>query len=247
MLTALLCAVLVWNKALQRKVQERGRLLESEIRNRQQVELRLASEAERARIARDLHDELGTGLTEVSLLAGTGGGDSPAGEKNTDRLRVIADKARALVSSLDVIVWAIDPKRNSLESLADYLGRYATELFSASGIACRFKIPIEWDPVTLTDAARHSLFLAVKEALNNVIRHSQATEVELQVSQVGDRLQVVIADNGRGFDWQAVRPGNGVTNLHERLAALNGECHIDSQVGQGTTIKFVIPLPHDLR
>src|SRR5208282_2456754 len=132
--------------------------------------------------ARDLHDELGSGLTEVSLLASAGLGEFKDEEKKLDRFRVIADKARALVSGLDVIVWAIDPKRNSLQSFADYLGSYAKELFSSSAIVCRLKIRTECDVVALTEAARHSLFLAVKETLNNVIRHASATEVELQIS-----------------------------------------------------------------
>lgn len=243
----LLLAVLVWNKELQLKVQERGRQLEAEIRNRRQAELRQAAEAERARIARDLHDELGTGLTEVSLLAGMGVGAFREAEKNNDRFRAIAEKARALVSGLDVIVWAIDPRRNSLQSFADYLGRYATEFFSASDIVCRFNIPIECDAVTLTESARHSLFLAVKEALNNVIRHAQATEVEMQISQCNDSLKIVIADNGRGFDGKTIRRGNGLTNLRERLQALNGQCRIESQVGKGTSVEFTIPLPCDPR
>jgi signal transduction histidine kinase len=270
-LAALLCAVLLWNKELQRKVQERGRQLEREVRHRQQAELQHAAEAERSRIARDLHDELGTGLTEVSLLASTGSGESREVENNNDRLRVIAEKARALVSGLDVIVWAIDPKRNSLQSFADYLGRYATELFAASNILCRFKIPIECEAVALAEAARHSLFLAVKEALNNVIRHASATEVKLQMTQANyldplppspqanwvrgeagreERvtiacLEIVITDNGRGFDLNTIRRGNGLTNLHERLKALNGQCHVESQTGKGTTVKFTLPLPRN--
>lgn len=244
-LAALLLAVLVWNKELQWKVQERGRQLELEIHQRQQAELQRAAEAERSRIARDLHDELGTGLTEVSLLAGAGLAESRGAEPRHDRFHVIAEKARALVSGLDVIVWAIDPKRNSLQSFADYLGRYATELFSASDIVCRFKIPIECNAVTLTEAARHSLFLAVKETLNNVIRHASATEVELQLSQTDGRLEIAIADNGCGFDWNTLQRGNGLANLRERLAALNGDCHIESQAGKGTTVKFTVPLPRD--
>ena len=242
-LAVLLLAVLIWNKELQWKVQERGRQLELEIRQRQQAELQRAAEAERSRIARDLHDELGTGLTEVSLLAGAGLTESRGAEQSHDRFQVIAEKARALVSGLDVIVWAIDPKRSSLQSFADYLGRYATELFAASDIVCRFKIPIECDAVTLTEAARHSLFLAVKETLNNVIRHASATEVELQLSQSDGRLEIVIADNGRGFDWNTIQHGNGLANLRERLAALNGGCCIESQAGKGTTVKFTVPLP----
>ncbi len=246
-LAALLCAVVVWNKELKRKVQERGRQLETEIRSRQGAELRHAAEEERSRIARDLHDELGTGLTEVSLLASAGLGEFRDMEKNDDRFHVIAEKARALVSGLDVIVWAIDPKRNSLQSFADYLGSYAEELLSASNIVCRLRIPIECDPVNLTGTARHSLFLAIKEALNNVIRHASATQVELQMTQFENRLEIVIADNGRGFDWNAIRPGNGLTNIRERLEALCGQCQIESQPGKGTTVKCAVPLPHDPR
>ncbi|MGA2542386.1 MAG: carbohydrate-binding protein [Verrucomicrobiota bacterium] len=244
-LAALLCAVLVWNKVLQRKVQERGRQLETEIRSRQGAELRHAAEVERSRIARDLHDELGTGLTEVTMLASAGLGEFRDMEKQDDRFHVIAEKARALVSGLDVIVWAIDPKHNSLQSFADYLGSYAEELLSKSSIVCRLRIPIECDAVILTGTARHSLFLAIKEALNNVIRHASATQVELQMTQVENRLEIVIADNGRGFDWNAIRRGNGLTNIRERLEALHGQCQIESQPGKGTTVKCAVPLPHD--
>jgi signal transduction histidine kinase len=241
-LAVLLLAALVWNKELQWKVQERGRRLELEIRNRQRAELQRAAEAERSRIARDLHDELGTGLTEVSLLASAGLGQFQDAEKIRNRFDTIAEKARALVSGLDVIVWAIDPKRNSVQSFADYLGSYAKELFSSSAIVCRLRIRMESGVVALTEAARHSLFLAVKEALNNVIRHASATEVELQISQLGDRLHMVITDNGRGFDWNSVQRGNGLTNLQERLLAMRGECRVESQPGSGTTVKFIVPL-----
>ena len=244
-LAALLCAVLVWNKVLQRKVQERGRQLELEIRHRQRAELQRAAEAERSRIARDLHDELGTGLTEVSLLASAGIGEFRSVGGSNDHFRVIAEKARALVSDLDVIVWAIDPKRNSLQSFADYLGSYAEELLAASRIVCRLRIPIECDAVSLTGTARHNLFLAIKEALHNVIRHASATEVELQMTHFDNRLEIVIADNGRGFDWNAIRHGHGLTNIRERLAALHGQCQIESQPGKGTTVKCALPLPHD--
>ena len=241
-LALLLCVVLVWNKELRRQVKERTRKWETEIRNRQRAELQQAAEAERSRIARDLHDELGTGLTEVSLLASAGLGQFQDGEKIRDRFHTIAEKARALVSGLDVIVWAIDPKRNSLQSFADYLGGYARELFSSSEIVCHLRIRMESDVVALTETARHSLFLAVKEALNNVIRHASATEVELQISQLGDRLHMVITDNGRGFDWNSVQRGNGLTNLQERLLAMRGECRVESQPGSGTTVKFIVPL-----
>jgi signal transduction histidine kinase len=279
-LAALLGAVLVWNKELQRKVLERGRQLELEIHHRQRAEVQHAAEAERSRIARDLHDELGAGLTEVSLLASAGLGEFQDAEKISDRLRAVGEKARSLVTGLDVIVWAVDPKHNSLQSFTDYLESYTKELLSASDIVCRFKIPIECGAVTLTGTARHGLLLAVKEALNNVIRHAppreitgpdgppnaspveccpllhrasgpisrgKATEVELHVTQTGHSLQIVIADNGRGFDGNAIRRGNGLTNMRERLEALHGQCHIESKLGKGTTVKFTVPLPRPVK
>lgn len=242
MLAALLCTVLVWNKQLWRQVQERGQRLEIEIHERQRAELQHAAEVERSRIARDLHDELGAGLTEVSLLASAGLNELSGEEKSNDRFRVIAEKARALVSGLDVIVWAIDPKRNSLQSFADYVGSYAKELLSASNIVCRLKIPIECDAVTLSGAARHGLFLAVKEALNNVIRHASAKEVALEISPWDNRLQIIITDNGRGFDWNTIRRGHGLTNLRERMEALHGECQIKPQPEMGTTVRLIVPL-----
>jgi signal transduction histidine kinase len=245
-LAAILGAVLIWNKELQWKVEERGRQLETEIGSRQRAELQRAAEAERTRIARDLHDDLGTGLTEVSLLASAGLGPYHDEEKIRDRFHNIAEKARGLVTGLDVIVWAIDPKRNLLQSFADYAGRYARELFAPSTIDCRLRIRMESGTVTLSEAARHSLFLAVKEALNNVIRHSAATEVELQILQTGDRLHIVIADNGSGFDPNALPGGNGLTNFQERLQAMRGECQVESLPGKGTTVRFTVPVPCDV-
>jgi len=241
-LGALLCAALIWNKELQWKVQERTRQWEAEIRHRQKAELQHAAEAERARIARDLHDELGAGLTEVTLLASTGFGDFKSQKKGDDRFGTIAEKARALVSRLDVIVWAIDPSRNSLQAFADYVGSYAKEFLSASDIVCRLKIPIECVAITLEGTARHNLFLAIKESLNNIVRHAAATEVELQLIQLDHHLEIMIVDNGRGFDVAAVGRGHGLANLHQRLRALDGQCCIESQPGRGTKIKLVVPL-----
>ena len=147
-----------------------------------------------------------------------------------------------MVSALDVIVWAIDPKRNSLQSFADYLGSYAEELLSTSNIVCRLRIPIECEAVALPGTARHSLFLASKEALNNVIRHASATEVELKMTQLDQHLEIVIADNGCGFEPNTLRRRNGLLNLEERLGALHGQCQIESQRGSGTTVRFTVPL-----
>jgi signal transduction histidine kinase len=242
-LAALLLAVLIWNKELQWKVQKRGRQLEAEIQNRQQAEMEHAAEAERARIARDLHDELGTGLTELSLLSSASLGAFRDEEKNRTRFRVIAEKARDLVTNLDVIVWAVDPKHNSLQSFADYLESYTRELLSASGIVCRCRMPIECGSVALSGSARHSLLLAIKETLNNALRHAAATEIELAMTPTPDHLEIVITDNGCGFDWKTIKPGHGLTNVQVRLQKLGGQCRIEPQLGRGTKVTLSVPLP----
>ena len=241
-LTIVLFAVLVWNSQLRRQVEERTTELETEIRSREQAEQQRAAEAERSRIARDLHDDLGSGLTEVSLLAEMGLGDLPSFEKQAGRFRVIADKARSLVTALNVIVWAVNPEENTLQSFADYLSSSAKEFLAASGVTCRFKIPIEFNAVTLSGQIRHNLFLAAREVLNNVVRHARATEVELRINHVDNQLEIAIADNGSGFAVMTVQCGNGLANLRERLEGLGGRCDIESQPGMGTTIRLILPL-----
>ena len=111
---------------------------------------------------------------------------------------------------------------------------------------CRCRSPIECGSVALSGTARHNLLLAIKEALHNVIRHASATEVELQMTQSGDYLDILIADNGCGFDWNAIQRGNGLGNLHKRMQDLGGQCQVESQLGRGTRVRLLIPLPGQL-
>src|SRR5206468_10829738 len=121
-----------------------------------------------------------------------------AGQANL--FHAIAGKARSLIAALDVIVWAVDPEDNQLQSLADYLTGYAEEFFSNTNIACRFKVPVSFPPITLDGRVRHDLLMAVKEALNNVVRHAEATDVEFRMEVVNGHLEIQITDNGKGFE-----------------------------------------------
>jgi signal transduction histidine kinase len=129
-----------------------------------------------------------------------------------------------------------------MESFADYLAGHARVFLESSGLACRFKVPIDFPPVKLAGRVRHDLFLAVKETLNNVVRHAQATEVEFGLQLNGPRLELAIADNGRGFDPQDVPRGNGLANLRERLASLGGNCSFESSPGKGTRVRLSLNL-----
>lgn len=231
-----------WITQLRRQVEQRTTQLQREIRERERAEHHRALEAERARIARDLHDDLGSSLTEIGALASTGQSVATSPDGSPHIFNAIAGKARGSIAALDVIVWAVDPEDNSLQSMADYLSGFVAEYLAHFNVACRFKIPVSLPDLMFEGRVRHDVFLAVKESLNNVVRHAQATEVEFGLITTPDRLELVIADNGRGFDPAAAMYGNGLKNLRDRLAKLGGTCLIASQLGHGTTIRIRLPL-----
>jgi signal transduction histidine kinase len=189
-----------------------------------------------------LHDDLGASLTEITILADTGMRPPEPGEKMPELFHSISTKSRQMVSALDAIVWAVDPEDNSLQSLADYLAGFAGDYLTESGIACRFRIPVSFPAITLGGQARHELFLVVKEALHNVVRHAGATQVEFRMALEDRRLLITITDNGAGFDASAVRDGHGLKNFAERLGKLGGRCAIESLPGKGTKVEISVPL-----
>ena len=230
-------------KRAQAEVEHVHRKLVDEILAREQAERQHLLEAERSRLARDLHDELGSSLTEISLLANGGAGAPPTLEKATDRFRQIAAKAGGVVDGLDVIVWAVNPATDALQAIADYVSSFAREFLTACGIKCRLKVPIEFPAATLDSHVRHNLFLAVKESLNNAARHSSAEEVEFSMAIVDRCLQITITDNGIGFETSTPTPGLGLANLRRRLDAIGGQCAIESRHGRGTSVTMFLPLP----
>jgi len=229
----------IWIAMLRKQVTQRTVLLQHETRERERVEREHALEAERSRIARDLHDDLGSRLTEINFLASTSQLPSTMEETQTT-FKAISERARALVKALDVIVWAVDPEDNSLQSLADYLCSYTREYLANSSIPGRFKVPFTCPELTVDGKVRHAVFMVVKEILNNIVRHSEATEVKLQMA-IGDALEIEIVDNGKGFD-PSDADGHGLKNCSTRLAKIGGTFRIESLAGSGTTFHIHIPL-----
>jgi len=243
LLIVVLAFAVIWITQLRRLVEQRTAQLQREIRERERVERQHALEAERTRIARDLHDDLGSSLTEINVLASTGQRPHADGASQVNLFHAIAGKARSLIAALDVIVWAVDPEDNLLQSLADYLTGYAEEFFSNTKIACRFKVPVSFPAVTLDGRVRHDLLLAVKEALNNVVRHAEATEVEFRMEVVPGGLEIEITDNGKGFETGTEKGRHGLKNLSSRLLTLGGSCTVDSRLAGGTVVTIRLPLP----
>ena len=242
-LGAVLAGALIWIRLLRHQVRERTARLQDEIRVREQAEHQRALAQERARIARDLHDDLGSTLTEITMLATSRAGSALPDAEASDRLGMIAQRSRTLVHALDEIVWAVDSRRDTLASLARYLASYAEECLAGAQVACRVQIPHSFPDHGVPGQVRHHLFLAVKEALNNAVRHGGASEVVFRLRLLEDRVTIALSDNGRGFDPAARADGNGLRNLRDRLRSLGGRCEVESAPGRGATVSFEIPLP----
>ncbi|MEI6075261.1 MAG: ATP-binding protein [Verrucomicrobiota bacterium] len=241
-LAGVLAFATIWITALRRQVQRRTVQLQREIHDRKQSENIQALEKERTRIARDLHDDLGSSLTEVSMLAESGRDHPPGAENPRERFDRILSRTRNMVLSLDEIVWAVNPKKDTLTALIRYLAGYAEEYVSASGLACQIETPPVVSDIPLAASVRHQLFLAVKEVLHNAVRHGRANRIYFQINLDDQKLVIIIRDNGRGFDLSSPDEGLGLANLRDRLASLHGRCEIDSSPAAGTTVLMEIPI-----
>ncbi|MCC7517714.1 MAG: ATP-binding protein [Verrucomicrobiae bacterium] len=211
------------------------------------IEQRHAVERTRARIARDIHDEVGAGLTEIAMLSELAQAKKDQLAEVQLHLEGIFRRGRELTRSLNEIVWAINPANDSIESFFSYLGEFTQDFLQAAGLACRLDLPIAPPSLLLDAHVRHHLCLATKEALHNAVRHAQAKEVRLSATLEGDRLVVAISDDGRGFEPSAVPDAagghDGLTNLRVRMAEIGGSFHQQVEAAKGTRIVLSVRLP----
>jgi signal transduction histidine kinase len=230
--------VRMWEK---RKSQRRLKRLEQE----------RALERERTRIAQDLHDEMGAKLCRISFLSEHARRIDHLPTELQQQISSISDASREVLHSLDEIVWAVNPQNDSLEHLASYIGQYAQDYFQMTGIDCELDIPAELPRHPLSSQARHHLFLAVHEAFTNILKHSGASHARVSVTCSTSQFEIVAADDGKGFvpplmpsgeENSSADSGDGLRNMQRRLDAIGGSCRVESQPGQGTTIRFLIPL-----
>jgi signal transduction histidine kinase len=218
-------------------------------RRLQRAEYESALQRERARIAQDLHDELGSALTRLSLLSGLVKADKDHPEQveaHADKLSQAADQT---VRSLEEIVWAVRPGSDSLQSLADYFAHFANELFEGNATRCRLDLPHDLPALPLPPDMRHNIFLIVKEALTNTLKHAKAREVQVQARASDNRLEVIVKDDGKGFDPAALVEGrrNGLGNMRRRAESIGGTLEVQSSPGSGTAVKLLVKLRNGTR
>jgi len=198
----------------------------------EKLERQRAIERERARIAKDIHDDLGASLNLIAVL-----GDLAKKEKAVERIEKMSSTAREAVKSLDEIVWAVNPRNDTLANLIDYICQFATDYLRDAGVRCVLDVPDHTPAQEVPANVRHNLFLAVKEALQNIVKHAHATQVVLKISMDDGGLRIQVADNGCGFKAGPAEAGaDGLDNMRQRLTEIGGECRIESQAGVGTTI-----------
>jgi signal transduction histidine kinase len=208
-------------------------------------------EHERARIARDIHDDLGSHLTRITMLSESARGDLDDTKQAGEDIDRIYDTARELTRAMDEIVWAVNPKHDSLEGLMNYLEKFAQDFLATAGLRCRLDVPLQFPSWLLTSEVRHNLFLACKEALNNIVKHARASEARFSLTVQQTGFTLVIEDDGCGFVPESIggngspdriQHGNGLENMRRRLGEVGGVCSVTSAPGKGTRVTFEVPM-----
>jgi ligand-binding sensor domain-containing protein/signal transduction histidine kinase len=220
-----------------RKLQQRLKRLEQE----------RVLERERTRIAQDLHDIMGAKLCRISFLSEHARRSEEIPLELQEELGSISDDSREVLQSLDEMVWAVNPQKDTLDHLVSYIGQYAQEYFRRTGIECELEVPARVPVQPISSQSRHHLFLAVHESLTNILKHSGASRVKITVFCNDVSFVLTVSDNGAGFEpndfnlpSSAAGFCNGLGNMRRRLSELDGRCQVESRPGQGTTIQFVL-------
>ncbi len=203
------------------------------------AERKVAVEHERLRIARDIHDDLGSSLAQIAMIGNLARGKPTGGR---DHVGDMVARAEESVRRLRAIVWAVDPAYDALEHLAVRLTSVAEEHVRLAGLVFRAEIPEPLPDLDLSAAIRHHFVLAVREAVNNAVRHAHPTTITVRLALKPGILLVEVVDDGRGCDPQvALAAGRGIARLHQRMTGIGGRCGMTSSSG-GTTMTFSIPL-----
>jgi signal transduction histidine kinase/ligand-binding sensor domain-containing protein len=218
-------------------------------RRLERLEQQRAVERDRARIAKDIHDDLGAGLTQILLQSSLARREIKQDEQ--PNLLQISQTAQDLIRGMDEIVWAVNPQNDTLEGIGSYISKFAFDYLTVAGVRCRLELPETFPPRAVSSETRHNVFLAIKEALNNVLKHSNASEVWLKLTVRENGVLLTVHDNGKGFvfgakpeperNGQRTESGHGLGNMARRLESVGGRCAILTQPGQGTTVELEFP------
>lgn len=197
---------------------------------------------ERSRIARELHDDVGAELTRITILSQNLQKKPALDAEILEKLQKISDTGKRLLGSIGEIIWAMNPRQDNLESLTAYILKYVTEYLDTAGIRVKIEYPDTIPGRMVSDPYRRNVFLAVKEAVSNITRHSKATEVRFSLFLDDSQVTIEMADNGSGFSPEIKNgAGNGLKNMQERMKEVGGSFGIFSEPGKGALVRFRFP------
>ena len=209
------------------------------------LQQREALEQERSRIARDLHDQLGANLTQVALLGEMAETDRHSPQEIASHAQQISQTARETTHALDEIVWAVNPSNDTLDGLVTYACKYAQEYLALAGLRYRAEVPPQLPAVVIPPEVRHNVFLAFKEAVNNVVKHAHASEARIRLRLQPGNFILEIEDDGRGVgppDSSSSRTRNGLRNMRKRMEDIHGEFSMAAGDKAGTIVRLVAPI-----
>jgi len=202
-----------------------------------------ALERDRARIARDLHDQLGASMTQVSLLAEMAESDKNVPEEVEVHAKQITQTARETTRVLDEIVWAVNPSNDTLDALVTYITKYAQDYLSVAEVRYRLDVPPVLPPEPIAPEVRHNVFLAFKEAVTNVVRHAGAASAWIRLKLEPPGFTLEIEDDGRGLAGMDERKGrNGLRNMRSRMEDVGGSFTIRPGAEKGAIVRLTVPL-----
>lgn len=202
-------------------------------------------ELERARIARDFHDDVGARLTHIVVLTQLLKEDKARPKEVEAHAAMIGNTARNAIRELRTIIWAANPRNDTLDGLVQYISQYSYDFFQATPVTCHLDLPTEVPALPLTAEVRHNLFMVVKEALHNVLKHSGATEARLSLKLLDGVLEIRVEDNGCGFQpaLAAASQRNGLANMRHRIEAIGASLRVESRPGAGACIQARLAVP----
>jgi signal transduction histidine kinase len=206
------------------------------------LEKEQAVEKERNRISRDMHDDLGSGLTKIAIMSEVAKKQISEQEKAREQLENISQSSRELIDSLQDIIWILNPRNDTLESLAAYIREYALKFFEPFSVEVQFSYPETFGDIKLSEETRRNIFLVVKESFNNIAKHAWCNMVIVLLKTSHNGVYLKIRDDGKGFNTAAARQfGNGLQNMRNRLEQVGGRYRITSSMGKGTCTEVFIP------
>jgi two-component system NarL family sensor kinase len=210
-------------------------------RLKQEAGIKETEQIERSRIAKDIHDELGSGLSKINLLSTVISRNTALSQEAQANIISIQNITRSIIGNMHHLIWALGPEDTTLSGLIIDMREYTSDYLEDFPTEIRYRIPAHIPRHLITKKSHHALSMVVKECINNIVKHAHASEITFEV-EVGNTLRICIADNGTGMDNTRKHQGNGLRNMHDRITALGGSLRVEAGHERGTSIILEVPL-----